>query len=585
MGLVPRPSVDGQDHVEWWFERRHESFIDSHTGEVVRSKPWLAAVSALYIATYRRVLRASIDAMHQSPTVQDGMTAGSVPDDPRSWEILLYRFANALAGEYVHHSIIMSNAISGAKDRLVLPARLRYERPATYRDFQRKVATSHSALSPLVAVAAAAELKGSQEVPVEVILAPDRRIARSFNAIARTVRGRRLREVETLLRTAIPSPPDVVLMSPFLDPARMSTALWGAEVRRFPTISSELLDLECSPSVVLPTSDGALGWLVARLLPSEYLLGYPTLMRMLQNSGHPRPRKAVVASFLPDVAHQAYVIDAVRNGRRFVLLQHGSAYGLAADHAYSDIEISIADSFGAWGWSEVRAHRKTFDIPMARDASRWPEILARPMSLRGSTRMVEIRYVVSDPFTSARQMRGSTRRVSNEADARTFLQHLRDIHRMSGVLHVRPRGKGRYEPDAPEWAWHLGARVVEGARELWGEEACKDVVVLDSLLTTVLPEVLVAGNRVIVAMPDWRDVIHESFHYLMDRLEHAGLLFECFRSAADRAVEIARMDPAEIDGLMAAWQPLRRRIAGVDVGLDGLRRAVLGSAILGDTQR
>jgi putative transferase (TIGR04331 family) len=106
--------------------------------------------------------------------------------------------------------------------------------------------------------------------------------------------------------------------------------------------------------------------LIAEQLPTAYLEGFRALQKLTASLPWPRTPRVVFTSNSHDAddVFKAWAACKVEQGSKLVIGQHGGHYGSGLWSSPEDHELTIADRYLTWGWSEENA--KEFPVGVLR---------------------------------------------------------------------------------------------------------------------------------------------------------------------------------------------------------------------------
>ena len=113
------------------------------------------------------------------------------------------------------------------------------------------------------------------------------------------------------------------------------------------SIKSDVKDTEFSPLVNL------LETLIPEQIPTAYVEGFEFNRSSAKSSQLSECPKAIYAinRWMNDDGFKFWLAEALENGARFLLGQHGGFFGLGQWSSMLDHQIKISDKFLTWGWS------------------------------------------------------------------------------------------------------------------------------------------------------------------------------------------------------------------------------------------
>ena len=93
--------------------------------------------------------------------------------------------------------------------------------------------------------------------------------------------------------------------------------------------------------------------MVMRHIPLLYLEGYAKLTDLTKSLPWPqRPKSIFTTNIITDDVFKAWTASQTESGTPLIIGQHGGNYGLARWNFEEEHEISVADRFLSWGWTD-----------------------------------------------------------------------------------------------------------------------------------------------------------------------------------------------------------------------------------------
>jgi putative transferase (TIGR04331 family) len=95
-------------------------------------------------------------------------------------------------------------------------------------------------------------------------------------------------------------------------------------------------------------------YMVCRHVPRAYLEGYHELVSLTQSLGLPEYPRAIFTAngYSSDDVFKAWAAGKIESGTPLLIGQHGGNYGVAKWGFTEEHQISVADRFLTWGWTE-----------------------------------------------------------------------------------------------------------------------------------------------------------------------------------------------------------------------------------------
>ena len=101
--------------------------------------------------------------------------------------------------------------------------------------------------------------------------------------------------------------------------------------------------------------------MILRHIPTAYLEGYGSLLRLVQDLSWPKNPKVIFTSnaYQADEVFKTWAADKVECGVPLVIGQHGGNFGMARWSFEEEHQIAIANRFLTWGWREEESEKTT----------------------------------------------------------------------------------------------------------------------------------------------------------------------------------------------------------------------------------
>lgn len=250
--------------------------------------------------------------------------------------------------------------------------------------------------------------------------------------------------------------------------------------------------------------------------------------------------KVMVGGYISAVTDRLWAATCRQQGSKFILVQHGSAYGESRKMPWQNAELSIADTFVSWGWEGRKV--KALPAPRLTDlviSNRNPQHLL--LVLRMNYTFPKLDYSLQ---------------ICNDKEQRTFLSTLEEEVREETIARIRinkyasEKGQALWQKDFPSVA------IDRGEASIYEQLSIAKVVAVDYLFSTTFAECIAQNIPVIAFAKDQETVIHEDAAECYRELYKVGVIFYDAKEAAEAVNEIFK-DPD-------AWRQEPARIAAIE---------------------
>ncbi len=271
--------------------------------------------------------------------------------------------------------------------------------------------------------------------------------------------------------------------------------------------------------------------LITSELPCSFLEGYSELVELARASYPRNPRVIVTANahLASDVA-QAWMGEAIEQGAKLAIIQHGGHYGTGLWSSTDDHEIAIADRFYSWGWdSNLTPRVKPLDAP---------KLIGISSTLRPSASGGLLLVSNSLPRYSYR--------MYSIPVAGQFLRYLNQVSDFCELLddHIKPELTVRLHPQ--DLGWNDRARMLKrnpelniyrGGEPLHSQLNRSRLVVGTHNATTYLESLAANYPTIIFWNPDLYELSESALPYF-EELRAAGIFFHSPEEAAAKVNQV-----------------------------------------------
>ena len=116
------------------------------------------------------------------------------------------------------------------------------------------------------------------------------------------------------------------------------------------------------------------GKLVPLMIPTLYLEGYKSLIKMVKNIRWPKKPKVIFTSNAcnSEDVFKAWAASKIESGSKLITAQHGGHYGIGKWYFNEEHEVTISDKFFSWGWSD---RKRSKIIPLGQLKQKKPTLV------------------------------------------------------------------------------------------------------------------------------------------------------------------------------------------------------------------
>ena len=265
--------------------------------------------------------------------------------------------------------------------------------------------------------------------------------------------------------------------------------------------------------------------LIADNIPFSYVESY----KDITNEGfkkYPKSPKMIVTGYgyNSNDVYKSWLGSQTEKGAKLVIAQHGGQFGTRAFDQIEDHQLSIADTFISWGWSDKK-HPKIMPLPSPKLSNNQQTI--KPLENGGL-------LVVLHPMTRF------TTRLSSEPIGPQFHGYLEDQVNMLLSLKKEIRGLTKVRPYPRDYGW--GYRELFQAKGLESMLSKNEKTFSDGLnrsrlfvstynATTMIETMSIGFPTVLFWNPSHWEIRNSARPYF-DKLHEAGILHYSADSAA-----------------------------------------------------
>jgi putative transferase (TIGR04331 family) len=266
------------------------------------------------------------------------------------------------------------------------------------------------------------------------------------------------------------------------------------------------------------------GSLALQYIPHSYLEGFSSLLDQISHEYPDRPPRSIFTAnrHLYDDAFNTWAAEMTEQGSKLVLAQHGGHFGTSRFPSFAERhELSIADKYLTWGWSNSPICTQAFVLTQA-------GVKPRKRS-RGANLVVVTDHVWSHPRSFFLDLAESgtylpfMARIVQSLDPSVASQTILRIHH------------GHAETGSPQNVWwqNLAPRIKQDdGRTPFAKMLPDTKLILTSHNGTTFPETISAGIPTVIAWDESFVTLRLDAEPVFNSLEAAGIFHRTPESAA-----------------------------------------------------